>query len=65
MGIFSSKTDAVRFLEDGMGSEGSIEQAEKMYEYMRENGWIDVSDAGIRFALTESEFYKIWNHILL
>lgn len=59
------KNDIIRQIEDGMGSEGSREQAEKFYDYCHENDLIEYDDNSIKLKkLSDEDFLKIWNKVL-
>ena len=58
---FGTKTDAIAQLEDGMGSEGSTEVAERMYDILWNEGKIEYSNGLLRpVTLTDQEFLDLW-----
>jgi hypothetical protein len=64
--IGSDRNQMIAQIDQSMGSEGSHEMAEKMYEYIRENtDLIGYSDNLLIWTreFEENEFFEIWTKI--
>lgn len=59
---FTTKIDVLQYLEDGMGSTGSREQAEQMYDLLRQTGKIIIDWDGIYMQeLQDGAFLAAWD----
>jgi lipopolysaccharide biosynthesis regulator YciM len=58
---FGDKNDAVRQLEDDMGSEGSYEVAERMYQILWDKDLIEYHGGLLRpVVLSDEDFNELW-----
>lgn len=61
----TTKTDLIREIEDGMGSEGTHAAATKFYEICRDEEIIMADDRSLFWAkqLSDEEFFDIWDRV--
>jgi len=66
--MFSSKTEVLNYLETSMGTEGSTEQANKLYELMKDKSLIHINDQACGDCIeveliSDQYFFELWEQI--